>query len=123
MSIDKWRVRKLVYPDGCPGTYPWHVIPPGLPTPRDPLEAYRFNDERITAWRTHRMALTEALYEIKKGVPMNYSSRGEDVIEIVDTMGNRYPVFIDTLEDFYRGDIEAYVQEEIVPQYEWWIEP
>ena len=114
MNLNKWRVRKLVYPDGCPGTYPWHVIPPGMPTPRDPLEAYRFHDERITAWRTHRMALAEALYESRKD---------KDVIEIVDAMGNRYPVFMDTLEDFYRGDLEAYVLGEIVPQYEWWIAP
>lgn len=45
------------------------------------------------------------------------------MIEIVDAMGNRYPVFMDTLEDFYRGNIEVYVRTEIAPQYEWRIEP
>ncbi len=66
MRLDKWRVRKLVYPDGRSGTYPWYVLPPEMPTPRDPLEAFIFRDERITAWRSHRMALAEALYESRK---------------------------------------------------------
>ena len=67
MSIDKWRVRKLVHADGRPGTFPWHVIPPGIPTPRNAVEAYGyFYDERLTIWHTHRMALAEAIYASRK---------------------------------------------------------
>ena len=67
-NINKWRVRKLAYPDGCHGTWPWHVIPPGIPTPRDSYEACDFfYDERLTTWRTHQMALAEALDEAGRG--------------------------------------------------------
>ena len=67
-NINKWRVRKLLYPDGWPGNYPWYVIPPGIPTPRDSYEACDFfYDERLTDWRTHRMALAQALDEAGRG--------------------------------------------------------
>ena len=60
-NIKKWRVRKLLSPDGWTGTYPWHVIPPGMPTPRDTYEARDFfYDERLTTWHTHQMALAHA---------------------------------------------------------------
>lgn len=70
MSIDKWRVRKLVYPDGFTGNFPWYVIPQGVPTPKDAYEAYDcFHADRITTWRTHQMALTEALDASQKTHP------------------------------------------------------
>ena len=67
MNINKWRVRKLAYRDGCYGTFPWYVIPPGLPTPKDVYEAYGiFHDKQFAGWRTHRMALITAIEESRK---------------------------------------------------------
>lgn len=66
MNLNKWRVRKLAFPDGHFGTFPWYVIPPGVPSPRDPHEAYDYHyyyDSRLTLWRSHRMALTTAIDE------------------------------------------------------------
>lgn len=70
MSIDKWRVRKLAYPDGHFGPYPWYVIPPGVPSPKDPNEAYDcycHYESRLTLWRSHRMALIVAFDQSRKG--------------------------------------------------------
>lgn len=67
MNIDKWRVRKLAFPDGRFGTFPWYVIPPGVPTPRDVTGAsFHFHDNRLTLWRSHRMALITAIEESRK---------------------------------------------------------
>ena len=69
MNLNKWRVRKLAFPDGHFGTFPWYVIPPGVPSPKDANEAYDYYFYyygRIAQWRSHRMALLEAIDESRK---------------------------------------------------------